>query len=97
MDFVSQTNTFQMAVLLQFNEQVKWTFQQLLENTGLMTKTILLGRKSEEFFFHFKGMSQENLQQILGILFKVHLLECDVNEEQLLPDTEVSLNNLFKR
>lgn len=42
-------------------------------------------------------MSQENLQQILGILFKVHLLECDVNEEQLLPDTEVSLNTLYKR
>lgn len=42
-------------------------------------------------------MSQENLQQILGILFKVHLLDCDVNEEQLLPDTEVALNIGFKR
>lgn len=65
-----------MAVLLQYNEQVKWTFQQLLENTGI---------------------SQENLQQILGILFKVRLLECDVDENQLLPDTEVKLYTLFKK
>jgi len=64
-----------MAVLLQFNDQMKWTFQQLMDNTGI---------------------SLETLQQILGILFKVHLLECDVNESQLLPDTIVTLNTNFK-
>ncbi|CRK98644.1 CLUMA_CG012118, isoform A [Clunio marinus] len=73
--YILQTNTFQMAVLLQYNEQMKWTFQQLMDNTEI---------------------SQDNLQQILGILFKVRLLECDVDENQLTADTDVTLNTNFK-
>lgn len=32
--YILQTNTFQMAVLLQYNAQTRWTFQQLVESTG---------------------------------------------------------------
>lgn len=84
-----------MAILLQYNEQIKWTFQQLLDNTGWYFNIM---HKCSGFQSNlFTGISQENLQQILGILFKVRLLECDVDENNLLPDTEVSLYQLFKR
>lgn len=68
--YMFQANTFQMAILLQYNDQIKWTVQQLIDNTGI---------------------SYDNMQQILGILLKTRLLEADVDESQLQPDTEVSL------
>lgn len=74
-NYILQANTFQMAVLLQFNEQTEWTFQQLIENVG--------GCK-------------DNLQQILGVLMKTKLLNCDVDENQLIDDSKISLNILFK-
>lgn len=37
--YILQMNTFQMAVLLQFNDQIKWTFQQITDNTGWSIKT----------------------------------------------------------
>lgn len=42
-------------------------------------------------------MNKESLSQILGILFKTKLLNCDVEESQLIEDTEISLNNLYKK
>lgn len=30
-----QANTFQMAILLQYNDQTKWSVQQLVDNTGI--------------------------------------------------------------
>ncbi|KAG5681883.1 hypothetical protein PVAND_011290 [Polypedilum vanderplanki] len=68
--YMFQANTFQMAILLQYNDQTKWTVQQLMDNTGI---------------------SYDNMQQILGILLKTRLLEADVDESQLQPDTEISL------
>ncbi|XP_070509141.1 cullin-1 [Chironomus tepperi] len=37
------------------------------------------------------GISFDNMQQILGILLKTRLLEADVDESQLQPDTDISL------
>lgn len=74
--YILQANTFQMAVLLQYNTETKCTFQQLIESTDL---------------------SPENLQQILGILLKAKIMECDVEESQLQNETEIKLNYRFKR
>lgn len=38
--YTLQASTFQMAVLLQFNEQTSWTFQQLSDNTGLKPENL---------------------------------------------------------
>lgn len=95
----SQTNTFQMAILLQYNDQTKWTVQQLIDNTGN-------DRFFYQHFFFFEnvlknltslGINYDNMHQILGILLKTRLLEADVDESQLQPDTEVSLFLGYKK
>lgn len=86
-----------MAILLQYNDQMKWTYQQLFDNTGSQLKKNESIAKYLTHLFFFSGISLENLQQIIGILFKARLLECDVDENNLLPDTEITLNTLFKK
>lgn len=39
--YTLQASTFQMAVLLQFNEQTTWTIQQLGENTGINNENLI--------------------------------------------------------
>lgn len=39
--YIIKANTFQMAILLQFNEQTSFTARQIFENTGI-DKTYLL-------------------------------------------------------
>lgn len=39
--YTLQASTFQMAILLQFNDQLSWTVQQLGENTGIKLETLL--------------------------------------------------------
>ncbi|XP_062545423.1 cullin-1 isoform X1 [Armigeres subalbatus] len=41
MRYTLQASTFQMAVLLQFNEQQSWTIQQLSENTGINHENLI--------------------------------------------------------
>jgi hypothetical protein len=73
-----------------------WTFQQLMENTG-KSPCGCQNLISSQGKSSFTGISQDNLQQILGILFKVRLLECDVPESDLQKDTEITLYTLFKK
>lgn len=39
--YTLQASTFQMAILLQFNEQTSWTVQQLVDNTGIKLDSLL--------------------------------------------------------
>ncbi|XP_055385640.1 cullin-1 [Condylostylus longicornis] len=39
--YTLQASTFQMAVLLQFNDQVAWTVQQLIDNTGITNENLI--------------------------------------------------------
>uniref|UniRef100_U5EX69 Cullin-1 n=1 Tax=Corethrella appendiculata TaxID=1370023 RepID=U5EX69_9DIPT len=39
--YTLQASTFQMAVLLQFNEQTSWTIQQLADNTGITLENLV--------------------------------------------------------
>lgn len=88
-----------MAILLQYNDQVKWTVQQLMNNTGKYYN-ILHYKKYNliySIYFYLLGINYDNMQQILGILLKTRLLECDVDEAQLQADTEISLFLGYKK
>lgn len=73
--YTLQASTFQMAVLLQYNEQTSWTAQQLSQITGI---------------------KMESLIQVLGILLKVKLLQCNETESNLGENSVVDLNTSFK-
>lgn len=39
--YILQASTFQMAILLQYNEQTSWSVQQLVDNTGIKSDSLL--------------------------------------------------------
>lgn len=93
-----------MAVLLQYNEQYKMTLQQLQDNTGNWGRTLLkemiyvcLFNSCLFFVLLFLGISNDNLLQILSILFKVRLLVTTDDENQLQPESIISLFAGFKK
>ena len=88
-----------MAILLQYNDQTRWTFQQLMDNTGIYKILLIIVKTvmNSSLFFYFEGISFDNMQQILGILLKTRLLEADVDESQLQPDTDISLYLGYKK
>lgn len=73
--YTLQASTFQMAVLLQFNDSDSWTMQQLEELTQIKT---------------------DFLVQVLQILLKTKLLQCDDDENNLQPNSNVSLFSGYK-
>ena len=88
-----------MAILLQYNDQTRWTFQQLMDNTGIYKILLIIVKTvmNSSLFFFFEVISFDNMQQILGILLKTRLLEADVDESQLQPDTDISLYLGYKK
>jgi hypothetical protein len=86
-----------MAILLQFNDQTKWTVQQLMDNTGNSNSFYRCCCSALTTLFLSTGINYDNMQQILGILLKTRLLEADVEESQLTPETDISLFLGYKK
>jgi len=71
-----QASTYQMAVLLQYNDQLCYTVQQLQSLTSI---------------------PPDMLQQVVGILLRVRLLEADADDpDNISPDTKISLFQAYK-
>lgn len=99
-----QASTFQMAVLLQFNEQTSLTVQQLGENTGKRHNKLLHppppSPKLRHVMLNFRyvlGIAQENLLQVLQILLKAKLLTCSDEESNLNGASVIELYLQYKK
>lgn len=96
--YTLQASTFQMAVLLQFNEQTKWTAQQLSQITGIKMESLvqvlgILVRAKLLLCPETESTLDENSVVELNAVFKFKKLRININfplKNELKQEQEVT-------
>lgn len=90
-----------MAVLMQFNENTSYEYEELKKNTGKIWKFESLCNFHLELRFYWilgiMAAPAEFLQQTLLKLFEAEILTCSGDYTNLKPGTEIQLNIDFRR
>lgn len=89
-----------MAVLMQFNEKLELTVQEILDATG-KDGSISYYFSSEKNHFYFVFCSteikQEVLLQVIGLLLKTKLLKCKTGETNLNVSSLIELFTAYNK
>lgn len=89
--YTLQASTFQMSVLLQFNDQLSFTVQQLQDNTQTQQENLIQVRVVSIDRINRDLCKNFFLFQVLQILLKAKVLTSSDNENSLTPESTVEL------
>lgn len=89
-----------MAVLMQFNEKLELTVQEILDATGkdcLISYYFSSQKTNFHFVFCLTEIKQEILLQVLGLLLKTKLLKCKTDENNLSVSSLIELFTAYNK